>query len=119
MREKIVADGSKSVGALGNGPLPVEGEPFCWEAALDALAALGCEPKLRVVKTQPFATDVGHYAVDCLLPGIPDPAALETEIKRGPGALECDLFVGLARAAVIARGRTEGGTEIIEEGVER
>lgn len=111
LREKIVADGSKAVGALGNGPLPVEVEPFGWEATLDALASLGCEPELRVVRTQPFVTDGGHYTVDCLFPGIPEPAALEMEIKRIPGALECGLFVGLARSAVVAR---EGGVEVTE-----
>jgi ribose 5-phosphate isomerase A len=110
----IVADGSKLVGAVGNGPLPVEVEPFGWEATLDALASLGCEPELRLVETQPFVTDGGHYTIDCLFSGIPDPAALEVEIKRIPGALECGLFVGLARAAVVSRGEAEGGTEVIE-----
>lgn len=99
----IVADGSKQVSLLGNGPLPVEVEPFGWEATAEALASLGCTPELRRVKTQPFVTDGGHYTLDCRFPGIPDPATLACRIKRVPGALECGLFVGLARAAVIAR----------------
>jgi ribose 5-phosphate isomerase A len=110
----IVADGSKPVDVLGNGPLPVEVEPFGWEATLEALASLGCEPKRRMDRADPhhpFVTDGGHYTADCLFPGIPDPASLETEIKRIPGALECGLFVGLAQAAVVAR---EGGVEITE-----
>jgi ribose 5-phosphate isomerase A len=110
----IVADGSKPVDVLGNGPLPVEVEPFGWEATLEALASLGCEPKRRMDRADPhhpFVTDGGHYTADCLFPGIPDPAPLETEIKRIPGALECGLFVGLARAAVVAR---EGGVEITQ-----
>ncbi|MGH3086693.1 MAG: ribose 5-phosphate isomerase A [Rubrobacteraceae bacterium] len=81
----IVADESKLVGALGNGPLPVE--------------------------TEPFVTDGGHYTIDCLFDGIPDPGPLEVEIKRIPGALECGLFIGLANAAVIAR---PDGVEVIE-----
>lgn len=112
----IVADGSKPVEVLGNGPLPVEVEPFGWETTLEALAALGCEPTLRMDRADPhhpFVTDGGHYTADCLFPGIPDPASLETEIKRIPGALECGLFVGLTRAAVVAR---EGGTEVIRGG---
>ncbi len=52
----------------------------------------------------PFITDGGHYTADCRFSGIPDPASLEVEIKRIPGALECGLFVGLARAAVVASG---------------
>jgi ribose 5-phosphate isomerase A len=49
--------------------------------------------------------------VDCLFPSIPDPAALEAEIKGIPGALECGLFVGIARAAVVAG---EGGVKVTE-----
>ena len=107
----VVADGSKLVGSLGEGPLPVEVEPFGWEATLESLASLGCEPELRMEGPRsPFVTDGGHYTADCLFPSIPDPAALEAEIKRLPGALESGLFVGLSRAAVVARA---GGVEII------
>jgi ribose 5-phosphate isomerase A len=112
----IVADGSKPVDTLGDGPLPVEIEPFGWETTLEALGALGCEPRLRVDPgdpQHPFVSDGGHYTADCLFPRIPDPAFLETRIKRIPGALECGLFVGLARAAVVAR---ESGVEVIEVG---
>jgi ribose 5-phosphate isomerase A len=110
----IVADGSKPVDTLGDGPLPVEIEPFGWETTLEALGALGCEPRLRVDSgdpQHPFVTDGGHYTADCFFPRIPDPASLETRIKRIPGALECGLFVGLAHAAVVAR---ESGVEVIE-----
>jgi ribose 5-phosphate isomerase A len=110
----IVADGSKPVEVLGEGPLPVEVEPFGWETTLEALSALGCEPTLRMDQADPhhpFVTDGGHYTTDCLFPGIHAPASLEAEIKRIPGALECGLFVGLTRAAVVAR---DGGVEIIE-----
>jgi ribose 5-phosphate isomerase A len=112
----VVADGSKPVEVLGEGPLPVEVEPYGWGTTLEALTALGCEPKLRMVRADPhhpFVTDGGHYTADCLFPGIPDPTSLEVEIKRIPGALECGLFVGLARAAVVAR---EGGVKVTEAG---
>jgi ribose 5-phosphate isomerase A len=99
----IVADESKLYDALGEGPLPVETEPFGWRATMEALRSLGCEPELRRVKTQPFVTDGGHYTIDCRFPGgIPDPKSLESEIKEIPGALECGLFVGLAKALVVA-----------------
>ncbi len=111
----VVADGSKPVSVLGEGPLPVEVEPFGWEATLESLSSLGCEPVLRMDRTDPqhpSVTDGGHYTADCLFPEITDPAPLEIEIKRIPGALECGLFVGLARVAVVAR---KSGVEIIEE----
>ena len=116
----VVADGSKVVGSLGAVPLPVEIEPFGCAATLKALASLGCEPTLRLEgagsqtgdPSRPYVTDGSHYTTDCLFPeGIPDPGALETEIKRIPGALETGLFVGLVRAAVVVR---PGATEIME-----
>ena len=110
----VVADSSKLVDSLGAGPLPVEIDSFGWESTLDALASLGCEPELRMDWTdpgRPFVTDGGHYTADCAFDKISDPASLEVEVKHIPGALECGLFVGLARAAVVA---DESGTEFIE-----
>jgi ribose 5-phosphate isomerase A len=110
----VVADSSKLVDSLGAGPLPVEVDTFGWEATLQALASLGCEPALRMDWTdpgRPYVTDGGHYIADCAFDSIRDPASLEVEIKRIPGALECGLFVGLTRTAVVAG---ENGTEVIE-----
>jgi ribose 5-phosphate isomerase A len=110
----VVADGSKLVASLGKHSLPVEVEPFGWEVTLQDLASLGCEPELRMdgkERENPFVTDGGHYTVDCRFVSIPDPAGLEREVKSIPGALECGLFVGLARAAVVSRPE---GTEVIE-----
>ena len=110
----VVADESKLVDSLGEGPLPVEVEPFGWEATLEDLASLGCEPELRMDRTdqqRPFVTDGGHYTADCRFVSIPDPAGLEREIKSIPGALECGLFVGLTRTAIVGR---PDGTEVIE-----
>ena len=116
----VIADGSKTVDGLGTVPLPVEIEPFGYEATLATLSSLGCEPTLRLEgpgsqtgdPNRPYVTDGGHYTADCLFPsGIADPGELETEIKRIPGALETGLFVGLVCSAVVAR---PDGTEITE-----
>ena len=124
LREKIVAassrtglvmvvDDAKKVDALGTrGPLPVEVEPYGWESTLEALAALGSKPERRMDWNDPgvpFATDGGHYTIDCSFGAIEDPASLQTAINNIPGALECGLFIGLARAAVVAG---EAGTEV-------
>jgi ribose 5-phosphate isomerase A len=107
----VVADGSKLVGSFGRHPLPVEVERFGWEVTLQALASLGCEPELRMDGKNPFITDGGHYTADCRFGSVPDPAGLEREVKSIPGALECGLFVGLARTAVVSR---PDGTENIQ-----
>ena len=101
----VVADSTKAVESLGVGPLPVEIDSFGWQATLGALASLGCEPELRMDQADPdhpFVTDGGHYTADCKFDPISDPAALEIEIKKIPGALECGLFVSIARTAIIA-----------------
>ena len=109
----VVADSSKVVDLLGVGPLPVEMDSFGWQATLEALASLGCEPELRMDQADPdhpFVTDGGHYTADCKFDPIPDPASLEIEIKKVPGALECGLFISIARTAIIAG---ETGTRAI------
>jgi len=102
----LVADATKTVDTLGTrAPVPVEIDPFGWQATLEALSTLGCEPRLRMDAAgpeQPFVTDGGHYTADCAFENIEDPAALEAAIRAIPGALECGLFVGLALAAVVA-----------------
>ncbi len=112
----LVADATKTVDALGTrSPLPVEVDPFGWQATLDALFTLGCEPRLRMDGADPehpFVTDGGHYTADCAFEGIEDPAALEAAIKAIPGALECGLFVDLAVAAVVAG---EDGVRVLEK----
>ncbi|MGI8650911.1 MAG: ribose-5-phosphate isomerase RpiA [Rubrobacter sp.] len=112
----IVADDSKTVPVLGTSvPVPVEVEIFGWEVTAQDLAALGCTSTLRFSgedMSDPYITDGGHYTVDCrFADGIEDPKTLEKEIKYIPGALECGLFVGIAKAAVIAG---EGGVSVTE-----
>ena len=115
----VIADETKLFESLGAGPLPVEVEPFGYEITLEDLASLGCEPTLRLegqgsrpaTRTGPTSPTGATTPPTASSPSIPDPAALEKEIKRIPGALECGLFVNLARAAVVAR---EEGTEVIE-----
>lgn len=108
----VVADDSKEVLSLGEGALPVEVEPFGWQATLDALAALGCEPRLRLApggSAEPELTDGGHYTADCFFGDIPEPGALEDGIRRIPGALESGLFVGRCVASVVSRVTEWGG----------
>lgn len=111
----VVADDSKLVEVLGTTvPLPVEVEIFGWEITAEDLSSLGCEARLRFSGddlSDPYITDGGHYTLDCHFDEIADPKSLEEEIKRIPGALESGLFVGLAKAAVVAGGSGVNVTE--------
>lgn len=114
LREKIVAsssaemivvvDRNKLVARIGTrAPIPVETDPFGWKATQAKLARLGCEPRLRMASADvPFRTDGGHLVLDCHFPqGVDDAAALERAIHLIPGALECGLFVGIARRVIV------------------
>ncbi|MBI3760525.1 MAG: ribose 5-phosphate isomerase A, partial [Chloroflexi bacterium] len=114
LREKIVAaasrrfviivDESKIVGQLGTtAPLPVEVIPFGWRAAASHVEGLGAQPELRrKADGEPFVTDEGNYILDCRFPGIPDPAALDRQIRSRAGIVETGLFVGMASEAIVA-----------------
>lgn len=100
----IVADDSKLVAWLGeHQPLPVEVVPFGWHRAAARLEQLGCTLTLRLAASSvAYRTDGGNYILDCHFGAIADPAALERDIKLITGVVESGLFVGIARAAIVA-----------------
>ena len=103
----IVADSTKAVGQLGCFPLPLEVVPFALPWVMDAVAGLGCAPVLRMDKQnplQPVHSDQGNLLLDCHFGAIADPAALAEQLLAIPGMVEHGLFLGLARAAVVAQG---------------
>ena len=64
-----------------------------------------------MIGDEPFTTDSGDYIIDCILAGIPDPAALEARLCAIIGVVESCLFVGRASKIVIGR---SAGVEVIE-----
>jgi ribose 5-phosphate isomerase A len=109
----IVADETKLVSSLGpQTALPIEIVPFGWQTVLGRLAAIGCAPRLRLSGEAPFATDGGHYIVDCIFPDIHDAAALEQQLATIAGVVETGLFVGLASTAMIG---TSAGVTILRK----
>ena len=92
--------------ALGSkGPLPVEVTTFGFEAQERFLRSLGSTPRLRMDGPgKPFVTDNGNYIFDCTFGRIDDPTALETSLAKRAGIVECGLFIGLAKLALIASG---------------
>lgn len=112
----VVVDQSKLVERLGSHhPVPVEVLPFALGSVSRAIERLGGRPTLRmaVKKAGPVVTDQGNFVLDVGFAEIPNPAALERELKLIPGALENGLFVGLARRAFVAS--VVGGVPSVRE----
>ena len=107
----IFADSSKQVEVLGAFPLPVEINPFGWEITARKVARLGAvvtqqgvEVTLRGGADAPFVTDNHGYLLDCAFGKIPDPPALEAELRAIVGVTVSGLFVAMADTIVMAVG---------------
>lgn len=112
-REAIIVGAEKVVDKLGTTfLLPVEVASFALPTVSRAIAALGCEPVLRL--SDPgvaLTTDNGNQILDCRFPdGIDDARALETQLATIPGVVESGLFIDLAHVLII--GNEDGTTEI-------
>jgi ribose 5-phosphate isomerase A len=98
-----IADDSKLVDRLGAGVLPVEVLPFLWMQTAHRLESLDCAWRLRGGQESPFVSDNGNWVLDLAFPaGIQDPESLALAIKETPGVCEHGLFIGIARAAIVA-----------------
>ena len=103
----VIADSSKPVKRLGAFPLPVEVVPFAAPWVMDRVELLGGNAVLRVdreVRTRPYLTDQQNYILDCHFQVIEQPAQLASELEKIPGIVEHGLFIGYARAALVAQG---------------
>jgi ribose 5-phosphate isomerase A len=105
----VIADESKWVTTLGRFALPIEVVPFGFAAtqrAVDAATAAAGAPgpsRLRKDKNgHVFVTDGGHWILDASLGRIPDPKAVASALSVIPGVVEHGLFIGLARAVILA-----------------
>lgn len=105
----VIADETKWVQTLGRFPLPIEVIPFGLGATRRAIemvfAENGVSGQMDVRKAKDghaFVTDGGHWIVDAHLGQIPDSPRLAAALNSIPGVVEHGLFIGLARAAVLA-----------------
>jgi len=105
----VIADSSKVVRQLGVFPLPLEVVPFAAPWVMDRVEPLGATPVLRTdreSRERSYLTDQQNYIVDCHFRAIEQPAQLASKLEAIPGIVEHGLFIGYARAALIARGTT-------------
>ena len=116
-RMVVIADSTKLVPKLGAFPLPIEVVPFGLSATKRhierALGELQLAGPIRLRGgSSPFVTDGGHYILDCSLGAIAEPERLSQTLSLIPGVVEHGLFIGLARAAIIAG---DTGVEVLGE----
>lgn len=110
--EMIVVDESKLVVYLGQKvPVPVEVVGFSHVSTMRRLAALGCDPVVRLADGKPYVTDNGNMIIDCKFERIEDPASLESILNVVPGVVDNGLFIGLADKVIVG---SEEGVHIIE-----
>jgi ribose 5-phosphate isomerase A len=103
----VIADSSKRVTRLGSMPVPVEVIPFALPWVTDRIEELGGKTALRMDHTapnQPFLTDQQNYLLECHFAAIEDPRGLAMRLDEIPGVAGHGLFLGYARAALIAEG---------------
>jgi len=105
----VIADESKWVPTLGRFPLPVEVVPFGFAAtrlAVQRAAGVDGDAATAVLRREPdghaFVTDSAHWIIDLALGRIPDSRALAVRLVSIPGVVEHGLFIGLAKAAILA-----------------
>ena len=105
----VIADESKWVPVLGRFALPVEIVPFgmaVTRRAVEKAAGLSRDSDRLTLRRgkdgHPFVTDGGHFILDAALERIPDPQSLGVRLTSIAGVVEHGLFIGLAKAAILA-----------------
>jgi ribose 5-phosphate isomerase A len=109
-RMVVIADASKYVERLGAFPLPVEVVPFGMAATRRHIERVAkrfdCQGAIVLRRQREseaaFVTDGGHHILDCAFGAITAPEALGEALRAIPGVVEHGLFLGLAKAAILA-----------------
>jgi ribose 5-phosphate isomerase A len=98
----IIVDERKLSAHLGERwAVPVEVIPFGHRGTGAALSRFG-DAALRFLGETPFVTDSGNYIYDLETGSIPDPSALQQELRHLPGVVETGLFCGRADIVIVA-----------------
>ena len=98
----VIADESKIVERLGEGPLPVEVTPFAREVLERRFAEMGLAPVLRMRDGKPRITDEQHLILDIRVPKNQDIADVVETIRKLAGVIDTGFFPTEATEAIIA-----------------
>ena len=102
----VIADSSKLVKQLGSFPVPLEVVPFALPWVMDRIEEMGAKTVLRVepgTPDRPCLTDQQNYLLDGHFGRIDDPGKLAATLEKIPGIIAHGLFIGYARAALVAQ----------------
>jgi len=103
----VIADSAKRVEHLGHCGLPVEVVPFAAPWVMDQIEELGgtaVQLMDRNSPGDPAISDQQNYLLDCRFGVIEDARSLAPRLDKIPGIVGHGLFLGYARAAVVADG---------------
>ena len=103
----VIADSSKRVAQLGLCGLPVEVVPFALPWVMDQIEELGGRAVLLVDRSspeKPAVSDQQNYLLDCRFGVIEDAQSLGPRLDKIAGVVGHGLFLGYARAALVAEG---------------
>ena len=103
----VIADSSKRVPRLGNFGLPIEVLPFALPWVTDQVEELGGAPVMltnRNSPEKPILSDQQNYVLTCRFGVIDDASSLAARLDKIPGIVAHGLFLGCARAALVAEG---------------
>lgn len=99
----IIVDESKLSAQLGERrAVPVEVVTFGHRGTGAALSRFGDAALRFSGDDEPFVTDSGNYIYDLTTGPIPEPMALEQELRRLPGVVETGLFCARADIVIVA-----------------
>ena len=98
----VIADESKIVTRLGEGPLPVEVTPFAREVLERRFGEMGLWPVLRMRDGKPRITDEQHLILDIRVPKNQDIAHVVAKIRELAGVIDTGFFPTEATEAIIA-----------------
>ncbi len=109
----VVVDEHKLVQRLGQFPLPIEVEPFGFDATAKRVKDLGLSGKTRTkISGDKYETDGGHYIIDIDLKNVSmSPAQIDSMLRALPGVIETGFFLGMAGRVIV--GMNDGSIKFL------